>query len=191
MHYAEANGFITYNPMKAIAFKKIKRKTRRALTEEEQKKFFQRIQLEEFAIYRQPLLLEYFFGLRPWELTDARFEGDFLIALNAKHKDDGEAVYKKIPIPQQAKEMLDITAPIVLPCTLDHLNRKFKKLLEDEKVTQYYLRHTFSTICQQYVRPDIVDIWMGDSPQRLVGRVYTHFPDKFMLEQMNKVQFEI
>ena len=36
----------------------------------------------------------------------------------------------------------------------------------------------------QYVRPDIVDTWMGDSSERLVGRVYTHFPDKFMTNQM-------
>ena len=50
---------------------------------------------------------------------------------------------------------------------------------------------TFSTVCQQYVRPDIVDIWMGDSPQRLVGKVYTHFPDEFMCEQMRKVQFPL
>ena len=54
-----------------------------------------------------------------------------------------------------------------------------------------YLRHTFATICQQYVRPDIVDIWMGDSSERLVGRVYTHFPDKFMIEQMQNVIFDI
>ena len=51
------------------------------------------------------------------------------------------------------------------------------------------LRHTFATVCQQYVRPDIVDIWMGDSTTRLVGKVYTHFPDEFMLENMLKVQF--
>ena len=51
--------------------------------------------------------------------------------------------------------------------------------MDDEEVTQYFLRHTFATVCQQYVRPDIVDIWMGDSPERLVSRVYTHFPDDF------------
>ena len=38
-------------------------------------------------------------------------------------------------------------------------------------------------------RPDIVDIWMGDSPQRLVGKVYTHFSDKFMRSQMDMVVF--
>ena len=46
------------------------------------------------------------------------------------------------------------------------------------------------SVCQQFVRPDIVDIWMGDSSERLVGRVYTHFPDKFMKSEMDKVVFE-
>ena len=53
-----------------------------------------------------------------------------------------------------------------------------------------FLRHIFATTCVQYVRPDIVDTWMGDSLERLVGRVYTHFPDKFMTNQMGLVQFE-
>ena len=55
--------------------------------------------------------------------------------------------------------------------------------------TAYYLRHTFAMTCQQYVRPDIVDIWIGDSLTRLVRRVYTHFPDEFMREQMDLVVF--
>ena len=63
--------------------------------------------------------------------------------------------------------------------------------MDDDDVTPYYLRHTFATVCQQYVRPDIVDIWMGDSPERLVGRVYAHFSDEFMKEQMDKVLFDI
>ena len=73
----------------------------------------------------------------------------------------------------------------------DVLNRIFKRIMDDEEVTQYFLRHTFATTCQQSVRPDIVDIWMGDSSERLVGRVYTHFEDDFMYEQMQNVKFEI
>ena len=73
------------------------------ITEEEQKRFFERIDLPEFEPYKDFFLLEYYFGLRPWELKDVRFEGDFLIALNAKHEEDGEPVYKKIPIPAQLK----------------------------------------------------------------------------------------
>ena len=70
------------------------------------------------------------------------------------------------------------------------LNRVFKRVMQDKEVTQYFLRHTFATTCVQYVRPDIVDTWMGDSSERLVGRVYTHFPDNFMTNQMDLVQFE-
>ena len=71
------------------------------------------------------------------------------------------------------------------------MNRVFKKIFNDNTLTQYSLRHTFATTCQEYVRPDIVDIWMGDSSERLVGRVYTHFSDEFMKEQMDKVLFDI
>ena len=91
----------------------------------------------------------------------------------------------------QAREKLDIESPINLPNRTGVLNRIFKRIIQDESITQYYLRHTFATVCQQYVRPDIVDIWMGDSSERLVGRVYTHFSDEFMVEQMKKFLFEI
>ena len=84
-----------------------------------------------------------------------------------------------------------LTAPVGFPHRTDVLNRIFKRIMNDDEVSQYYLRHTFATVCQQYVRPDIVDIWMGDSSERLVGRVYTHFPDDFMLAQMNTVIFTI
>ena len=190
-YYAIANGEITFNPMQAIKFKKSKRETRRALATEEQQTFHDRILLPEFEPYRKLLLLQYYFGLRPFELTDARFDGDFLIALNAKHKtSDGDKVYKKIPIPKQARAYINVNEPIECNCALDTLNRVFKRVMQDKEVTQYFLRHTFATTCVQYVRPDIVDTWMGDSSERLVGRVYTHFPDKFMTNQMDFVQFE-
>lgn len=36
---------------------------------------------------------------------------------------------------------------------------------------------------------EIVEIWMGDSPERLIGKAYTHFPDSFMLEEMSKIDY--
>ena len=94
-------------------------------------------------------------------------------------------------MPKQAREKIDIQKDIVQPHRTDVLNRIFKRIMDDENATQYCLRHTFATTCQQFVRPDIVDIWMGDSPERLVGRVYTHFPDYFMKQQMELVSFDI
>ncbi len=188
--YALANSFIINNPMLLIPFKKAERINRRALTNEELKKLFECLNLPEFKEYRQTFLILLFFGLRPCELEDARFEGDFLIARNAKRK-GGKIEYKKIPICNQARELLDRSAPIKSLHKTDVLNRIFKRIMDDENVTQYYLRHTFATVCQQYVRPDIVDIWMGDSSERLVGRIYTHFSDDFMLKQMQNVVFDI
>ena len=188
--YALASGVITHNPMLLIPFKKAERNNRRAMTEDEVKKMIERLNTDEYSDYKRTFLILLFFGLRPCELEDARFEGNFLIARNAKRK-NGKIEYKKIPICKQAREMLDLDAPVEALHRTDVLNRIFKRIMEDEEVTQYFLRHTFATICQQYVRPDIVDIWMGDSSERLVGRVYTHFPDKFMIEQMQNVVFDI
>ena len=188
--YALASGVITHNPMILIPFKKAERNNRRAMTEDEVKKMIERLNTDEYSDYKRTFLILLFFGLRPCELEDARFEGDFLIARNAKRK-NGKIEYKKIPICRQAREMLDLNAPVEALHRTDVLNRIFKRIMEDEEVTQYFLRHTFATVCQQYVRPDIVDIWMGDSSERLVGRVYTHFPDKFMIEQMQNVVFDI
>lgn len=30
---------------------------------------------------------------------------------------------------------------------------------------------------------------LGDSPERLTGKVYVHYSDKFMQEQMNLIKF--
>ncbi len=188
--YAIGSGIMTYNPVTLIPFKKAERNERRALTKDEQATLLQRLSVPEYAPYKRIFLIMLYFGLRPCELSDARFEGDFLIARNAKRK-NGKIEYKKIPVPKQAREKLDLNDAIVNPHRTDVLNRIFKRIIGNEEITQYYLRHTFATTCQQYIRPDIVDIWMGDSSERLVGRVYTHFPDEFMKEQMNKVCFDI
>ena len=188
--YALANSLISNNPMLLIPFKKAERNNRRALTNDELKKLFERLNLPEFKDYKQTFLILLFFGLRPCELADARFEDNFLIARNAKRK-GGKIEYKKITICNQARELIDLSAPIKALHRTDVLNRIFKRIMDDDTVTQYYLRHTFATVCQQYVRPDIADIWMGDSSERLVGRVYTHFSDDFMIKQMQNVVFDI
>ena len=126
--------------------------------------------------------------MRPCEIEDEapRREGNFLIARNRKRK-GGKIEYKKIPIPKLALELIDWDKPLSFQVSKKPREEWFKEILDGK--TAYNLRHTFATICQQYVRPDIVDIWMGDSTTRLVGKVYTHFPDKFMLENMMKVEF--
>ena len=135
-----ANGDITYNPMLAVKFKKAARTNRRALSPQEEQTFFERIDLPEFEHYKPFFLLQYYFGLRPWELTDFHFENDFIVALNAKHEHNGEKVYKKIPVPSQLKARLDLSQSIEYNHKTDVLNRVFKRLMNDNTVTLYPLR---------------------------------------------------
>ena len=187
--YAVASGIIQNNPVALIKFKRAERQNRESLSKDEIKSFFERIKGSNYDEIRQGAYILYFFGLRPCEVDEeTHIEGDFLIARNRKRK-NGKIEYKKIPIPAQAQNFINWNKPITFQCGKEKFHNLFKELLKGK--TAYCLRHTFATVCQQYIRPDIVDIWMGDSPTRLVGRVYTHFPDDFMLENMQKVVFPI
>ncbi len=186
--YAVASGIIQHNPVALIKFKRAERQNRDALPKDEAIAFLERIKEPKYCDIRQATYLLYFFGLRPCEIDEeTRREGNFLITRNRKRK-NGKIEYKKIPIPTQAEELIDWSKPLTFQASSKYMQDELVKDLLQGK-TGYYLRHTFSTVCQQYVRPDIVDIWMGDSPQRLVGKVYTHFPDDFMYEQMQAVKF--
>ena len=187
--YALASGIVQNNPVSLIKFKRAERQNREALSKDEISAFLGRIKDVKYNNIRQFAYVLYFFGLRPCEVDEeTHIEGNFLIARNRKRK-NGKIEYKKIPIPKQAQGLIDWNKPLTADLHRLKLNDIMKELLAGK--TAYCLRHTFATICQQYVRPDIVDIWMGDSPTRLVGRVYTHFPDDFMLENMQKVVFPI
>ena len=187
--YAMASGIITHNPVALIKFKRAERQSRESLSENEVIEFLERIKDEKYNDLRQFAYTLYFFGLRPCEIDEETHrEGDFLIARNRKRK-NGKIEYKKIPIPKQVQGLIDWDKPLYSDLHRLKVNDAMKDLLVGK--TSYCLRHTFATLCQQYVRPDIVDIWMGDSPQRLVGKVYTHFPDDFMYEQMQMVKFPL
>ena len=185
-----ASGIIQHNPVALIKFKRAERQTRDALPKKEIIAFLERIKQPKYDEIRQAMYLLYFFGLRPCEVdNDAHKEGNFLIARNRKRK-NGKIEYKKIPVPKEAQGLIDWEKPLVFNCSDWKRDKLFKSLLGDSENTTYCLRHTFSTVCQEHLqRPDIVDIWMGDSPQRLVGKVYTHFSDKFMRSQMDMVIF--
>ena len=185
--YALSCGVIRANPVALIQFKRAERQNRESLSNEEVKDFLKQIKDKKYDEIRQGAYLLYYFGLRPCEVDEeTHIEGDFLITRNRKRK-NGKIEYKKIPVPKDAWKMINWNESIMFQCGKEKFHILFKELLKGK--TAYSLRHTFATLCQQYVRPDIVDIWMGDSPTRLVGKVYTHFPDEFMRENMLKVEF--
>ncbi|MBQ7227563.1 MAG: hypothetical protein IJX05_04120, partial [Clostridia bacterium] len=180
--YAIINGDLTNNPVQFVEFIKAERETRSALSRNEVQYLLLRLKEPRFDKFRSAYYLQLFCGLRPCEVATAKVEGDFIVVRNAKRK-KGKIEYKKIPIPEEAQN-LDLS-PSRSGTT--YLNEVFKLIFPAK--TQYELRHTFSTVCQQYVRREIVEIWLGDSPERLIGRTYTHFDDDFMHSEMQKVVF--
>lgn len=188
--YAKASGIILHNPIEMIPFKRAERINREALNEAQIKNFFMRLKEPQYECIRQVAYVLYFFGLRPCEIDkELKFENGFLICRNRKRK-RGKIEYKKIPVPEQARIYIDFSKPVEFPYRYSKCAEIIKAVIGDG-LTPYNLRHTFSTICSQYVRPDIVELWMGDSPEKLVEKTYVHFPDDFLIKQMKEVIFII
>lgn len=188
--YAKANGNITINPIDMIPFKRAERQNRDRISDEQIIDFLNNLKDPFYDRIRNFALAMYFFGLRPCEIDDeAHFENGFLICRNRKRK-NGKKAYKKIPIPRQAEKLFDFNSPLKSPLSYDRTLDVMKKAL-GEGVVPYQLRHTFASICDEKVKREVVELWMGDSPERLVGKTYVHYSDKFMIEEMNKVCFII
>lgn len=188
--YAKASGIITYNPVEMIPFKRAERENRDRLTNGQIKIFLTNLQAPLFDKVRNFALAMYFFGLRPCEIDEeAQFENGFLICRNRKRK-NGKKAYKKIPIPRQAEKFFDFNSPLKSPLSYDRTLDIMKKALP-EGVIPYQLRHTFASICDEKVKREVVELWMGDSPERLVGKTYVHYSDEFMRNEMDKVQFVV
>lgn len=186
--YAIASGIISHNPVTLLPFKRAERKQRKRLSNFQIQSFLRRLQDKKYDRIRQLAYVLYFFGVRPCEIDDeTRFENGFLICRNRKRK-NGKIEYKKIPIPEQAKEFINFDEPIDPKLSYD----RWLDIIEDalgDGLTPYNLRHTFASICAESVKTEIVDVWMGDSPERLVGKVYIHYRDEFMISQMKAVNF--
>ncbi len=187
--YAIASGIVTHNPVSLVPFVRAERETRDSLSKEEISTFLEAIKDPKYDRIRQGAYLMYFFGLRPCEIDeDPRREGNYLIARNRKRK-KGKVEYKKIPIPKQANVLIDWDKPLTFQLSDKPRERLMAKLVEGK--TAYNLRHTFSSICQEKVKQEVVEVWIGDSSERLIGKVYTHYSDEFMLSQMDLVEFPL
>lgn len=186
--YARASGLVSHNPVELVPFKRAPRKARRALTDEEAAGYLKRLQEPNFERVRNFAYLLYFFGLRPCEIDEeTRIENGFLIARNRKRK-GGKIEYKKIPVPKQAYDYLDFEKPLTSPLSYDRTANILREALDGD-LNPYNLRHTFASTCAMFVPQEIVEIWIGDSPERLIGKTYVHYTDDFMKKQMEKVKF--
>ena len=91
---AIAYGILQKSPLAIIQIQKHVRESGTALTKDEEKLLLTGLTEPEFQIATAIAL---YTGLRPNELSSAKIDGDFIIALNSKRK-NGKVEYKRIPI---------------------------------------------------------------------------------------------
>ena len=177
------DGLTDRNIVRAIPYIKSERKHFQALTYEQERALLEALKCPKLKKYEYWVHLLVFFGLRPCEAKDAVIGEKFLITRNRKRK-HGKIEYKKIPITPIAREfMVPQTAPIKMNSLYVALRKIFPWL------TIYQLRHTFASRCQEFVRQEIVEVWLGDSSQKLIANTYTHYSDDFMIEEAEKIDY--
>ena len=121
-------------------------------------------------------------GLRPNELSTAKIQGDFIIAINSKRK-NGKIEYKRIPIIDALRPYIDKEIP-ELP-TIQLLRRRVSAALPNHKL--YDLRTTFYTRCDEFgVAAPARDEFVGHSGGALTN-AYRDLSDEYLLREGRKL----
>jgi integrase len=108
---AIAHGIIERNPLNMVLHTQHERESGIALLRSEEDELFSRITEPTFRI---AAALALYCGLRPNELSSAKINGSFIVAINSKRK-HGKTEYKKIPICKKLRPFLENGIPDVFP----------------------------------------------------------------------------
>ena len=176
---AIAYGIIQKSPLAIVQHQKHVKESGSALTREEEKLLFTRLTEPNFRI---ALAISLFTGLRPNELSTAKIEKDFIVAINSKRK-NGKVEYKKIPIINRLRPYIQNGIP-ELP-TPQLLRRRIQAALPTHKL--YDLRTTFYTRCDEYgVAAPARDEFVGHSAGALTN-AYRDLSDEYLLREGRKL----
>ncbi len=176
---AIAYGIIQKSPLAIVQHTKHVNESGTALTKDEEKLLFARLTEPNFRI---ALAIALFTGLRPNELSTAKIDGEFIIAINSKRK-NGKIEYKKIPILDRLRPFIQDGIP-ELP-TPQLLRRRVAAALSNHKL--YDLRKTFYTRCDEYgVAQPARDEFVGHSAGALTN-AYRDLSDEYLLREGRKL----
>ena len=176
---AIAYGLLQKSPLAIVQHTKHVKESGTALSKDEERLLFTRLTEPNFRI---ALTISLFTGLRPNELSTAKIQGDFIVAINSKRK-NGKIEYKKIPIINRLRPFLDNGIP-ELP-TPQLLRRRVSAALPNHKL--YDLRTTFYTRCDEYgVAEPARDEFVGHSGGALTN-AYRDLSDEYLLREGQKL----
>ncbi len=185
LDYAENTDMIRKNPLKLVKIPLHVRQNGVALPQEKEKALLSAINGDKYKLH---YLIFLYTGCRPCELYTIAFNREGFITFQNMKQKKGKIAYKDVPItPMLAPYVEKIKKALPLQ-TNTELAKRFSKIMPGYKM--YSLRHTFATRCQECGVPvEVVEKWMGHAGNTLLGKVYTHYTDTFMLEQAQKVNY--
>lgn len=176
---AIAYGIIQKSPLTIVQRTKHVNKSGTALSKEEETLLFTRLVEPNFRI---AIAIALFTGLRPNELSTAKIDGEFIVAINSKRK-NGKVEYKKIPILNRLRPFINDGIPELPSPQL--LRRRLSAALPNHKL--YDLRTTFYTRCDEYgVAQPARDEFVGHSAGALTN-AYRDLSDEYLLREGRKL----
>ena len=176
---AIAYGIVDKSPLAIVVHEKHVKESGSALTRQEETALLEALIEPNFRI---AAALTLFTGLRPNELSTAKIDGDFIVAVNSKRK-NGKIEHKKIPIIDKLRPYIEDGIP-ELP-TPQLLRRRISAALPNHKL--YDLRTTFYTRCDEYgVAIPARDEFVGHSSGALTN-AYRDLSDEYMLREGRKL----
>lgn len=176
---AIAHGVLKKNPLDVVLHIKHYGESGTALTKEEELKLLTGLTEPTFVI---ATALALYCGLRPNELSSAKIDEDFIVAINSKRKHQN-VEYKKIPICKKLRPYIKDGIP-ELP-TPQLLRRRIANLLPNHKL--YDLRTTFYSRCKELgVSEHALKEFAGHS-LGAIGNSYTDLSDEYLLSEGKKL----
>lgn len=171
---------IVRNPLDVVLHIKHENEHGKALTKDEENILKESLKGSPFL---PVFMLALYTGLRPNEISSARIENGFVIAINSKRKNK-KVEYKKIPICKMLAPYLD--KPLVFTSEM-YMREKFKKILPGHRL--YDLRTTFySRLKECGVSDTAIKLFVGHSLGAL-GNAYTCVSDEFLKREMEKFEY--
>lgn len=184
------------SPMTKIVLAHYEVKKGNAFTKAEEKQIVEFCRNNPHYIGNSALLVLLYTGMRVGELKSLTFDGEWFTCVSEKTRRGHADVIRKIPVsPMMARILPLIDIGQSVSATKYAIRDALKRIFHDRHVHE--LRYTFITRAKECgCSPEIVMKWVGhefdaDVKTSRVDRGYTDYSQEFMLQEINKIDYEL
>ncbi len=176
------HGIIKINPLCVTIFRAHERKHGKALTKDEEKHL---LEVTAGTPYQLMFAVALYTGLRPGEFKTARIDGEFIVALNSKQKNN-KVDTKRIPITPMLRQYLEGVQELRFYVP-QRIREKFRSILPNHSLKD--TRATFFSRCIVCgVSKVALKKFMGHSLGK-VSDAYADLPDEYYIKEGNKLSY--